>query len=135
MAMTEDHGTPGSDVIDVAIPIGIVYHAAVSPIHKDRVTTDRFTCPHRTVDPTWDYLFCMLKQFSGTIIIHRFSPFLSYRIFIAAAAAGFTFFNSKSTYSKVWHAHFRFHLTAIFKRDNRGEGCLLFYKAKNPLIQ
>jgi hypothetical protein len=54
MPVPEDQGSPGADVINIAIAIRIENQTAFGAIDKNGVGSDRFTGPHRAVDATGD---------------------------------------------------------------------------------
>jgi hypothetical protein len=50
MPVSEDQGSPGTDVINIAIAIRIKNQTAFGAIDENRFGPDRFTGSHRAVD-------------------------------------------------------------------------------------
>ena len=50
VGVAEDHGAPGTDVIDVALAIGVKEVGAAGALEEDRVAADAAEGAHRRVD-------------------------------------------------------------------------------------
>jgi len=61
VVVAQDHGPPGTDVVDIGISVHIVYDAAIGPVHEDRVAPDRLAGAHRTVHATRDELLGLFE--------------------------------------------------------------------------
>ncbi len=62
VAMTQDHGAPRADVIDVALALGIPQVSALSALNEPGGATDCAKGTHRRIDPTRDHALCPLEQ-------------------------------------------------------------------------
>ena len=52
--MAEDHRTPGADIIDIALAIGIEQIGTGRAVDEHRFTANAAKCTHRRVDATRD---------------------------------------------------------------------------------
>ena len=52
--MTEDHGSPGADVVDVSFAVGVGHMGTVSAGDEERITADSLESAHGAVDAAGD---------------------------------------------------------------------------------
>jgi hypothetical protein len=58
-----NHGPPGTDIVDVALVIGIVQAGTFAPGKEYRVTANALEGPYRRIHPAGYVLAGRLKQF------------------------------------------------------------------------
>ena len=62
VAVAQDHGAPGADVVDVLLAVGIPKIGALCPLHKAWRATHRFEGPYGRVHTTRNQGFGAVKQ-------------------------------------------------------------------------
>ena len=72
MPMPQDHGSPGTDIVDKGIAVFIINHAAVRMIYKKRLRAHGFASPGRAVDAPGNDILCQVKESLGFFAIHGF---------------------------------------------------------------
>ena len=61
--MAADQRTPGADVVDVTVAIGIPYQWPLAALEKKRRAADGFECTHRRIDAAGNGELGMVEQF------------------------------------------------------------------------
>ena len=64
LRVTQDQGTPGKHVVDVAIAVNIVNKSAFAVVDKERLPANRAKCPHRRTDTARHHLLRFLIEFN-----------------------------------------------------------------------
>jgi hypothetical protein len=76
VAVPEDHGPPGADVVDVAVAVGVDDDRALGSLDEQRIGAHGFAGPHRAVDPPGDGLDGAAVKAAGCLeSFHGGSPF------------------------------------------------------------
>ena len=75
IGMSKNHRTPGCDVINVFVAIGIIEVCATGFFHEKRCSSHTFECPYRRVDSAWNALLCPVEKCLTFCGIHRFTFF------------------------------------------------------------
>ena len=70
--MAENHGAPRTNVVDIAVAIGVPHMGASGPIDKEGFSTHRAEGPRRTIDPAWHQLASPGKE--GVASLKFFEP-------------------------------------------------------------
>src|SRR2546428_4958798 len=73
-AVTQDQRSPGTDEIEVPVPVDIPDPGAVPPDHEPGRSADRTIGPHRTVDAARDQALRLLEQRRRSIEAYDSSP-------------------------------------------------------------
>ncbi len=74
MAVAEDHRSPGADVIDIGVAVGIVNLGTLGALNEQRVAAHRLEGPHGAVDPPGDDAFGFGEEGRGFLMVHSGFP-------------------------------------------------------------
>ena len=62
VAMAQDHGAPGADVVDVFLAVGVPEIGTLGTLHKTGRTAHGAESAHRGIDPARDHMGCAVKK-------------------------------------------------------------------------
>jgi hypothetical protein len=65
--VAEDHRSPGADVVDVTVPVGVEHTGAVAADKEGRLSADGSESADRRVDAAGDERFGSMLKFAGTV--------------------------------------------------------------------
>ncbi len=65
--VTQDHGAPRADVVDVTLAVSIPKVGALGSLHEARGSTHGFECTNRRVHPAGDHAFGAFEEFCVTV--------------------------------------------------------------------
>jgi hypothetical protein len=66
VAVPQNHGTPGSDVVNILIVVYVIEIRTVAPIEKYGVATDTFECANRRINAAGNTELGTTDQVAGS---------------------------------------------------------------------